>query len=292
MYAYLLFMNVVKKLDAAMIFVFLYESLGDLPGTVEGTSFEKTAVALNAAGLTTGRGGAFTAAIVRSNLKYLEELGLIERFGVGSSVFDLRLKESFARLEPRPAPTVDVYGGKTLFDGVENDYENENENRSERRGAKEEYINTKTNKQTNEPKSFVSKNGDEQLDPQATSAPVATVNEVVSRFDFSQDVPRRFRAVILKDLYDVGLRADLVDRAMVAVWKRYATIDDLKAALRVAKDEVRVRETTNGFKGRRFIWETFAPIVKSWYDSAGIVWTPTSPRLERRPVYSAPQIPG
>ena len=91
------------------------------------------------------------------------------------------------------------------------------------------------------------------------------------------------RRQLLQELYEPGLHADLIDRTICALAKHYVSPKELKDAIRIAQEEKRVRETTNGFKGAKTYWQTFCLSVKSWFDAAGYRWTPTSFRREPRP---------
>jgi hypothetical protein len=110
-----------------------------------------------------------------------------------------------------------------------------------------------------------------------------TIDVELADFDFGSEYARKFRAKLTRAIYEPGLHADLVDRAIYAVAKKLATPAELVAAIDAAKEERRLRDTTNGYKGARALWQTFCLYVKSWFDAAGIAWTPTSLRREPAP---------
>jgi hypothetical protein len=119
--------------------------------------------------------------------------------------------------------------------------------------------------------------------PKNESEKPRTIDAELANFDFGSESAPNFRAKLTRAIYEPGLHADLVDRAIYAVAKKLATPAELSAAIDAAKEERRLRDATNGFKGARTLWQTFCLYVKSWFDAAGIAWTPTSLRREPAP---------
>ena len=115
-----------------------------------------------------------------------------------------------------------------------------------------------------------------------------TVDEAVAEVDLNEPRAVAARNSLLRDLYEPGLHADLFDRAICALAKRLVTVSELKAAIQSAREEKRLCETTNGFRGAKTYWQTFCLSVKSWFDAAGYRWTPTSFRREPRPTFPRP----
>jgi hypothetical protein len=122
-----------------------------------------------------------------------------------------------------------------------------------------------------------------ESEPDAANAPSLTVDDALADFDFNAPKALSFRERLVRDVYEPGLHADLIDRAIYAVCRKLAAPAELSAAIRAAKEEKRLRETTNGYKGAKTLWQTLCLYVKSWFDAAGFAWTPTSFRREPAP---------
>ncbi len=127
--------------------------------------------------------------------------------------------------------------------------------------TKEEYNNININKQINK----------------------ISLKDAVAKVDFSDPRIARFREKVARAAYETNMHADLIDRAVAAVALGYATSAELKAAIEASKDSQRQLRSTNGFKGKRCIWQTLALYVKSWFDAVGLRWIPTSFRREPAP---------
>ena len=287
------FLAAVKRIDAAVIYEFLMTLLEGEPGEVTSLSYERLANRLNEAGLTTGRDAPFSAPVVRTNLRRLEELGCVEtidkdgqRFGLIVRRYEERLSEPETEREP-----IKFAPGQICFH-----FENENENRSQnskerqgRRLTRDININTKINK-------YSEKSLDQESDQSGESVNLAqeitltdladpTVDDAAKLHakDVATPKAQRLRARIVREIYEPGLHSDLVDRAVLAVVMGLATPAELRAAINQSKDEKRLMEQTNGYRGRRAIWQTFALIVKSWFDAEGFYWTRTSLKREPKP---------
>lgn len=114
-----------------------------------------------------------------------------------------------------------------------------------------------------------------------------SVNEEVSRIDFTDPEVKACREKLVREIYEPTLHADLVDRAVAALRLRYVTPKEFRAAINESKDVCRQHEATRGYKGKYRIWETFALRVKGWFDAVGVQWEQTSFRREQAP--SVPQ---
>ena len=277
------FLQAVKRIDAAVLFEFLFSViLEGEPGTVETTTFERLAERLNGYGLRTSRDSVWTAATVRTNLAILETVGVADREQVTRAEFDLHVRRfagtaSAATVKERePERSVQRRNDNSVSNS-DFRFKNENENENEFQSSNNnEYINnSRINKLINKPET-VCFDLPEQEPP--------TVDDAVRNVDFSEPKVQRLRRKIARDLYEPGLHAGLVDRATAAVVARIASTNELAAAIRYAKEERRRAETTNGFRGNPVVWRSFAPFVKSWFDEAGYRWTPTDNRRERVPV--------
>lgn len=277
------FLQAVKRIDAAVLFEFLFSViLEGEPGTVETTTFERIAERLNGYGLRTSRDSVWTAATVRTNLAILETVGVADREQVTRAEFDLHVRRfagtaSAAVKESEPERAVQRRNDNSVSNS-DFRFQNENENENEFQSSNnKEYIinNSRINKLINKPET-VCFDLPEQEPP--------TVDDAVRNVDFSEPKVQRLRRKIARDLYEPGLHAGLVDRATAAVVARIASTNELAAAIRYAKEERRRAETTNGFRGNPVVWRSFAPFVKSWFDEAGYRWTPTDNRRERVPV--------
>ncbi|MBQ9813531.1 MAG: hypothetical protein IJM54_09495 [Thermoguttaceae bacterium] len=264
--------NLIKRIakrDAILLYAFYADKLRREPNALRKTSYERIAVELNDANCATSRGFAFTAAVVRSCVVELERSGVATREIVAPGKFDLELRDP-------TAPTDDPPFKDDLpeSDAPERD-------RSETRAAATPLARSRARKNSNKNK-LINKDlvscSEKDLSEKDDRP---TVDDVVARFDFTTPKARSFRDWLLRDLYEPGLHADLIDRTICAVWKKYVGLNEVKIAIREAQEEKRVREATNGYKGAKTLWQTFCLRVKSWYDEAGVRWTPTSFRRER-----------
>ena len=287
------FLAAVKRIDAAVIYEFLMTLLEGEPGEVASLSYERLANRLNEAGLTTGRDAPFSAPVVRTNLRRLEELGCVETIDKDGQRFGLIVRRYEERpIEPETEREPIKFAPGQICFHFENENENESQNSKERQGrrlTRDININTKINK-------YSEKSLDQESDQSGESVNLAqeitltdladpTVDDAAKLHvkDVATPKAQRLRARIVREIYEPGLHADLVDRAVLAVVMGIATPAELRAAINQSKDEKRLMEQTNGYRGRRAIWQTFALIVKSWFDAEGICWTRTSLKREPKP---------
>ena len=271
-------LTTVKKLDAVVLYDYLFDvALEGSAGSIVDVTFDELASRLNDYGLTTSRSSAFTSAVVRNNVAYLESLGLVARDGFGRARFDLRVYAfgMSAKRAPRRPRT-------------RSHYENENENGNEDAPTDDytkEYINTLVNKQINKllKEKLSEKDSQERSADREVESERATIAETVASVDFSAPKVKKLRTKLAREIYEPGIHSELIDRAVVAVVKKLATVEELRAAVNRAKDDKRLLATTNGFRGVTTRWRSFARSVKNWYDEAGYTWTPTSNRREPAP---------
>lgn len=286
------FLVAVKRIDAAVIYEFLMTLLEGEPGEVTSLSYERLANRLNEAGLTTGRDAPFSAPVVRTNLRRLEELGCVEtidkdgqRFGLIVRRYEERMSEPETEREP-----IKFAPGQICF-RFENENENESQNSKARKGrrlTRDININTKINKYSEKSLDQSDQSGESvNLAQEITLTDLAdpTVDDAAKLHakDVATPKAQRLRARIVREIYEPGLHSDLVDRAVLAVVMGLATPAELRAAIQQSKNEKRLLEQTNGYRGRRAIWQTFALIVKSWFDAEGFYWTRTSLKREPKP---------
>lgn len=276
----------LKTRDAAVIYEYLFALLNGSAGQLKNLTFESIAAGLNLADVKTSRGALFTAAVVRNRFCELERVEVVSKETTEGGMFDLYVFMPYpcaveeSTTEPQNEIVPDPYNGRSLFDYAEDQanvshshYENENENENTKieTAPNKEYINKKqTNKQT--------VNSVEE-----TIVRRETVDDVVASVDFTQCNVAKLRRLLVRTIYENGLRADLVDRAVAAVVRGYATTNELQAAVNESKDEKRLLDSTKGFRGKRKLWQTFCLRVKDWYDAADVEWVSTSPRREQQP---------
>lgn len=267
-------LSIIKKIDAAVLFEYFYTvELEGADGTVSRTSFERLAETLNSAGLRTAREQLFTASVVRLNVKRLEELNVVERLNVSGAEFDLRFHRYKARKETPaetsvPASVEKIPARNSVRSQNDFHYENHNENEN---GAEKEStssfleLDININKQINKQTDFLS------------------IEELAEKTPTDSDFFQRFRRLLVRELYEPGLHAELLDRAVLAFAARIVTSREVESAVRKAKEDRTLFERSNGFRGSSTLWRSFALSVKTWFDEAGYFWTPTRNRREPAP---------
>ena len=275
-------LSIIKKIDAAVLFEYFYTvELEGADGTVSRTSFERLAETLNAAGLRTAREQLFTASVVRLNVKRLEELNVVERIPVSGAEFDLRFrrykapartseqlrKETPAETSvPVPVEKFSARNSVRSQNDFHNDFHNENENGAEN-GTSSPYS------------SLESIN----INKQINKTDFLSIEELAEKTPTDSDFFQRFRRLLVRELYEPGLHAELLDRAVLAFAARIVTSREIETAVRKAKEDRALFERSNGFRGTSTLWRSFALSVKTWYDEAGYFWTPTRNRREPAP---------
>ena len=261
------FLAAVRRIDAAVIYEFMLTvCLEGMPGTLHNVTLEAIAERLNSYGLRTGRDAAFTAAVVRKNLARLEDLGAVTKQPLQGASFDLTIHSRNA-------------GGKhqqtAMRAASQNDFQNENESQNSTFESAQSTSYTREliliNKQIKQKISASEK----EPEPQQRKTIDALADDFAAKTEL--------RAKLARDIYEPGIHAQLIDRAVLAVAAGIATCKELKAAVNAAKENLRLYKVTNGFKGAATLWRSFALSVKSWYDAAGFAWTATDWRREPQP---------
>lgn len=283
------FYSAVKRIDAVVLYEYVFSiALEGEPGAIMATTFEQIAERLNVYGLRTARAQRWTAATVRANVAVLERVGVAIREPISRAEFNLHVERYAGTpsaatgmeppVPPKPTATVEKIPVRR---SVRFENENENENENERRNS----ISETTVPYTRE-LILINKSIKESIlesEPKEPERDAPTVDDAVRRVDFTDEKVRRLRQAISRDVYEPGLHADLVDRAATAIVQKIATANELKAAIRQAKENRRIQEITNGTKGKNTLWRTLALFVKAWFDEAGYIWTPTANRREKSP---------
>lgn len=282
------FYSAVKRIDAVVLYEYVFSiALEGEPGAIHATTFEQIAERLNGYGLRTARDQRWTAATVRANVAVLERVGVAIREPISRAEFNLHVAryagtpsaattDTEPPVPPKPTATVEKI---PVHSSVR--FENENENENERRNSISETTVPNTRELILINKSI--KESILESEPKEPDRDAPTVDDAVRRVDFTDDKVRRLRQAISRDVYEPGLHADLVDRAATAIVQKIATPNELKAAIRQAKENLRIQEITNGTKGKNTLWRTLALFVKAWFDEAGYIWTPTANRREKSP---------
>lgn len=275
------FLAAVRRIDAAVIYEFLLTvCLEGMPGTLHNVTLEAIAERLNGYGLRTGRDGAFTAAVVRKNLARLEDLGAVTKQPLQGASFDLTIHSRNAGGKQRQT---------AMRAASQNDFQNENQNENQLQNSTSESaqstsytrVNILINKQIKQNFSVSEKEPDQPQQQEQRKTIDALADDFAAKTE-SADA-QRLRAKLARDIYEPGIHAQLIDRAVLAVAAGIATCKELKAAVNAAKENLRLYKVTNGFKGAATLWRSFALSVKSWYDAAGFAWTATDWRREPQP---------
>ncbi len=282
------------NISAQRIYVGLYMLNDDNFGTLREVSYEWLAVKLEEMGFRTERGDRFTRRTVWGRVNELCRAGLadvdknrdgsldITIFAAGvasnatSAVADERSNATAVADESSTVTAVASNASgyvqrargsaNPLRPAARSDMESTTQNGTEFQenfacDTKEEYNNININKQINK----------------------ISLKEAIAKVDFSNPRVARFREKVARAAYETNMHADLIDRAVAAVALGYATSAELKAAIEASKDSQRQLQSTNGFKGKRYIWQTLTLYVKSWFDAVGLRWIPTSFRREPAP---------
>lgn len=284
------FINSLKSRDAALVYFWLREKTGGV-GRLEGTSLERIATGLTVDKLTTSRGANFTAAVVRSKLKELETVGVVDREDADGATFNLYVYNPIPlpmgdEIAPEPEPEpVDLYDGRTLFDFH---YENENENENEIEKEKEPRINREIliNKKINNPKG----EDQEEPEPQPSTTPepksdAPTPDDAVSRIDWRREDVQRLRDELTAIVWEPDINPAIIDRLTATCVLGVAGVDR-RRVFRIARDAARQRElyvASDGRAGKSHAWKALGYSVKRVYDAAGYAWTPTKPGIEPAP---------
>ena len=91
----------------------------------------------------------------------------------------------------------------------------------------------------------------------------------------------RLRDKLARDLWEVNLKAELLDRAIELYKAGVVTAEEIRAAVAKADDERAAYEKTG--RGVNAKWKSFAAAVKGWYNRAGWMWSPCLGPSEPKP---------
>lgn len=268
---------------------------------IENMTYEHFAVALNDRGLSATRASDFTKTTVRACIYELARIGAIERIKRTKTRFDL------VDLRDQEESQESASASENRADSNDsNDSNVPNESDASRARENDLFINNNllinnknnnksNNKETNCDSFEVAEESEEENAPDASlenrvvsssenRASNSTVDDALAQVDRTSARFSAIRAKLARSIYEQGLHADLVDRMAGAAILGLADMGEFRDAITRAKEEKELRVKSNGFRGKQFLWQTLCPIVKSWYESAGYSWLPTSNRLETAPI--------
>lgn len=306
---FILLLKRIKTRDALLLFAILSQKVGGV-GVIEKTTLEKIAFEANRAGYSTGRGGAFTASVVRKRLEELEASGVIARGDANGAEFDLYVYQPYpTEPTPKPAPeemSVDPWkGARPLLDykaekGRDADpasvgfrFQNENENENENENAANARTRTRARDiKNNILKKKERKNEREEIDDEEprTRKDVdalderddrPTTDDVRARVDFADATIAARRDEIAREIWERDTRPDLIDRIVAAEALGLAERTEIAAIIRDAKDSRRAFEKTG--RGAERIWRKITPELWRIYEANGWKWTKTTLATEPKP---------
>lgn len=286
----------VKTRDAALLYCWMKNVAPTR--RLSNVSLDSVAAWINADGLRTSRESRFTARVIRERLNELEEAGLIERVYDGNE-FDVYV------YNPEIA---DIDDADHDENGNENGNGNRNRNgngsRQRARARNKEYI-YKINKQINnqEGKNMREYTWEDlqekpiQIDePTQCQTQEPTPEDALRRINLSDEKIAKFRADVVKKIWEPDINPELIDRLVCAAVLKLANFN-VKAAFnlcRAALDSRSLYDRTDGRAGKKHLWQTIGYSVKRIYEAAGYVWTPTrignEPAPEYRPIVPADPI--
>lgn len=284
------------NISAQRVYAGIYTLNNDRFGVLRGISYEWLAVKLTELGFLTERRDRFSRRTVWERLKDLEKANLakVKKNADGSLDVLIRaakeLKEALTDRYIRSDETSTTnFNEEQKRDNVQTNSNNNAIEETQNEGCEgsqffeQRCSKTETGSQNGTPvfeeytKENINNNTNKQI-----NKPIS-LKTAVDQVDFTDPQVARFREAVARSAYEAGMHADLLDRAVAAVRLGYATSAELKNAIAVSKDATRQLEKTNGFKGKRYIWQTLTLIVKGWFDAQGYQWVPTSFRREPAP---------
>ena len=288
----------VKTRDAALLYCWMKKVAPT--SRLSNTTLDSIAAWINADGLRTSRESRFTTRVIRERLQELEGAGLVERVYDGAE-FDVYIYNP------------EIAGGDDP-DHDENGNENGNGNRNRygngtgqrARARNKEYI-YKINKQINnqEGKNMREYTWEDfqekpiQIDePTQCQTQEPTPEDALRRINLSDEKIAKFRADVVKKIWEPDINPELIDRLVCAAVLKLANFN-VKAAFnlcRAALDSRSLYDRTDGRAGKKHLWQTIGYSVKRIYEAAGYVWTPTrignEPAPEYRPIIPAESVQG
>lgn len=96
----------------------------------------------------------------------------------------------------------------------------------------------------------------------------------------------KFRAKLARDLWEVSLKSELIDRAVDMWASGEVTGREIAAAVRRAENDRAAYDRTG--RGVDAKWKSFAASLKGWYARAGLTWTPCAGGTEPYPPPAPP----
>lgn len=106
---------------------------------------------------------------------------------------------------------------------------------------------------------------------------------------FPADKVARLRSLLVRDIWEPDLRAELVDRCVRLVASGVCNGTELKKAIAHAKEKKRAFEESDGKRGSDSLWKPLGVWCKGKYEAAGVAWSKTDKRLEPQPRDDAPR---
>ncbi len=283
------------NISAQRIYACLYMLNDERFGTLREISYEWLAVRLQELGFRTERGDRFTRrtvwgrlielcraglADVDKNLDGSLDIKIVAPKGLKQALAKDRVVEESRRVEPCH---VEVRRVEVSQEVAPESEESTSNDRALSFAARRSNMESTSHNGTDNSQKFEQDTKEEYIKINKQINKQISLNDAVAKVDFTSPQIARFREKVARAAYEVGMHADLIDRAVAAVALGYATAAELKHAIEVSKDAQRQLEKTNGFKGKRYIWQTLALYVKSWFDAAGLRWVPTGFRREPSP---------
>ncbi len=247
----------LKRRDAIVLFL----ALENAAGREDVLSYDGIADALNKAGITTQRGAAFTARVVRSLIGEILDARLAS-LEVVDGGFRLSIQD-------------DPYKGASLFDFAETDTETVSDTVSET--GSDADLSSSININTQEIQEINTNKRAREKRYSVSNLSKESVGDALGRVDIDDAEGQEIRRSLVSIVWESSLRSELIDRAVAAVKLGYARLSEMigyarRAAL-IAKE------------GRKTIWQSFALDVKRAFDIAGYFWNPTRAGAEPAPSF-------
>ncbi len=294
----------LKTRDAAVLYAYLFESLHSASGETSETSFERLAANMTSAGITTSRGGAFSASVLRSKFAELESFNAVERVATSSGAFRVLVFAPFQTSVPSTVEaTVQTTEPRENREQVSENLnrantlsQNENENGNENEKRVQNFEHNKDNiLLINKQKNKARESEKEVNQPQAVCAVEAVESEAVDARPKASDVKKlvnfaapkvaKFRDALVRRVWEREINPELIDRlAALAVLKiGGVTAAQVFGICSEAKESTQRYERTDGRVGRQHMWQTIGYSCKRIYEAAGWLWTPTKIGVEPKP---------
>lgn len=293
------FLGLFRSLDALKVFYAILSRCQSPSGYFFET-ITKIVIDLNAAGIRTARGEAFTYSIVSNRLRELVVARLVALDDLGGGVYRFEVLAEGGGVEK-------LTGAKERADDdlpetITKSVEVEQVEPPNARARVDNNNILKINKQnarTRAREDFQTEevDADASTVEESDETPKRTVDEIVSSVDLSTVEAQRIRSTLVADGWERGVNADLFDRATVAILLKLpgATLSAFRLAIRNAREAVDRYRSSAGRSGRPTMWKTWCLVVKRSFDEIGAAWTSTRvasepPRRITPPAVVAPPI--